>query len=147
MDAETAGGVISDDIVPAGRPWGKVVKHGEVLRIIDLHGQQAVDFLCYDAHETSDRYSAANTMKMQNNVYVGKGTVLYSEGGNPLFTVVEDTCGSHDTLAGCCSDANNFLRYGIRNTPNCYSNFPISSRFSASSVSAATRSSPMLISS
>src|SRR5215471_21072855 len=52
-----------------------------------------------------------------------KGTVLYSDLGNPVFTVIEDTCGSHDTIAGCCSEANNFLRYGVRNTPNCYANF------------------------
>src|SRR5580700_10720691 len=115
--------IISDEIVPAGRPWGKVIRGGEALRIIDLQGQQAVDFLCYDAHAPADRYSATNTMKIQGNIYIGKGTVLYSESGAKLFTVIEDTCGSHDTLAGCCSDANNFLRYGVRNTANCYSNF------------------------
>ena len=72
---------------------------------------------------TRDRYSATNTIKMQGNVLIGKGTVLYSDLGNPLFNVIEDTCGSHDTIAGCCSEANNFLRYGVRNTPNCYANF------------------------
>jgi uncharacterized protein len=115
--------IVSDDIVPAGRPWGKVVKQGEVLRIVDLHGQQAVDFLCYDAADPTDRYSAMNTVKVQGNVFVSRGTVLYSDRGNPLFTVIEDTCGSHDTIAGCCSEANNFLRYGVRDTPNCYANF------------------------
>jgi urea carboxylase-associated protein 1 len=106
----TAPGILSDDTVLAGRPWGKVIK-------------QAVDFLCYDNNARADRYSATNTMKMQNNVYLGKGTVLYSESGAKLFTIIEDTCGSHDTLAGCCSEANNFLRYSVRNTPSCYANF------------------------
>ncbi len=115
--------VLCDDIVPAGRPWGRIVKRGEVLRIVDLHGQQAVDFLCYDAAAPSDRYNAMNTMKLQGNVYVGKGTVLYSDRCNALFTVIEDTCGSHDTIAGCCSEAANFLRYGVRNTPSCRANF------------------------
>jgi urea carboxylase-associated protein 1 len=114
---------ISDDIVPAGRPWGQVVRQGHVLRIVDLHGQQAVDFLCYDAADPTDRYSAMNTVKVQGNVFVGKGTVLYSDRGNPLLTVIADTCGSHDTIAGCCSEANNFLRYGVRDTPSCYANF------------------------
>jgi uncharacterized protein len=114
---------VSDEIVPAGGTWGRIIRLGEVLRIIDLHGQQAVDFLCYDAADPRDRYSATNTIKMQGNVLIGKGTVLYSDLGNPVFTVIEDTCGSHDTIAGCCSEANNFLRYGVRNTPNCYANF------------------------
>jgi hypothetical protein len=123
MGAPFQADVVTDEIVPAGRPWGKIVRRGEVLRIVDLHGQQAVDFLCYDAADPTDRYSAMNTVKMQGNVFVHKGTVLYSDRGNPLLTVVEDTCGSHDTIAGCCSEANNFLRYGVRNTPNCYANF------------------------
>src|SRR6266436_6250571 len=34
-----------------------------------------------------------------------------------------DTCGRHDTIYGCCSEANNLLRYGVRDTPSCYANF------------------------
>jgi len=123
MSASVEPEVLSDDVVPAGRPWGKTIRRGEVLRIVDLHGKQAVDFLCYDAADPSDRYSAVNTVKVQGNVFVQKGTVLYSDRGNALFTVIEDTCGSHDTIAGCCSEVNNFLRYGVRNTPSCYANF------------------------
>ena len=43
--------------------------------------------------------------------------------GKALLTVVEDTCGRHDTIYGCCSEPNNFLRYGVRGTPSCYANF------------------------
>jgi uncharacterized protein len=123
MNSPAQPNFVSDEIVPAGGTWGRIIRLGEVLRIVDLYGQQAVDFLCYDAADPSDRYSATNTIKMQGNVLIGKGTVLYSDLGNPVFTVIEDTCGSHDTIAGCCSEANNFLRYGVRNTPNCYANF------------------------
>ena len=117
------GQIISDEVVPPGRPWGRVISKGEILRIIDLEGQQAVDFLCYDAADPTDRYSSMNTIKVQGNIFVQKGTILYSDLGNALFTVIADTCGRHDTLAGCCSEANNFLRYGVRNTPNCFANF------------------------
>jgi hypothetical protein len=56
-------------------------------------------------------------------LFVDKGTVLYSDLGNALFTVIEDTCGHHDTIYGCCSEPNNFLRYGIRGTHSCFANF------------------------
>lgn len=115
--------IIVDEVVPAKRPWGHVVRQGEILRLVDLEGQQAVDFLCFDAQDPRDRYSATNTIKMQGNIYLGLGTVLYSDCGHPLFTLVSDTCGRHDTIYGCCSEANNFLRYGVRGTPNCYANF------------------------
>jgi urea carboxylase-associated protein 1 len=123
IDHGSLPGIVSDEIVPAKRPWGKVVKKGELLRLVDLEGQQAVDFLCYDAHDPGDRYSSMNTIKVQGSLYVGKGTVLYSDAGAALFTVIEDTLGAHDTVYGCCSEANNFLRYGVRGTPSCYANF------------------------
>jgi urea carboxylase-associated protein 1 len=121
--ADETGDIVLDEIVPAGRPWGHLVGRGEVLRLIDLEGQQAVDFLCFDAANPADRYSATNTIKVQGNIYVGEGTVLYADSGAALFTVIADTIGHHDTIYGCCSEANNFLRYGVRGTPSCYANF------------------------
>lgn len=118
-----AAATLNDVVVPPGRPWGHVVRQGEILRLTDLEGQQAVDFLCFDAADPSDRYNATNTIKVQGNIYVGAGTVLYSDRGAALFTVTADTCGGHDTIYGCCSEANNFLRYGVRGTASCYANF------------------------
>ena len=120
---EIGGNVLIDEIVPAGRPWGHVLRRGEILRLVDLEGQQAVDFLCFDAADPGDRYSATNTIKVQGNIYIGSGTVLYSDRGAALMTIVADNCGRHDTIYGCCSEANNSLRYGVRDTPNCYANF------------------------
>ncbi|MEM7669749.1 MAG: urea carboxylase-associated family protein, partial [Pseudomonadota bacterium] len=101
------------EIVDAGQPWSGVVPAGGTLTITDLEGRQAVDFLCYDAASPADRYSATNTVKVQGNVYVGLGTVLYADSGAALLTVIEDTIGRHDTVYGCCSNPNNMLRYGI----------------------------------
>ena len=122
-DAAATDAIVMEVIVPPRRPWGHVVRQGEILRLVDLEGQQAVDFLCFDAADLSDRYNATNTIKVQGNIYVGAGTVLYSDRGAALFTVATDTCGHHDTIYGCCSEANNFLRYGVRGTPSCYANF------------------------
>ena len=115
--------VVLDETVPAGKPWGHAVGQGEILRLVDLEGQQAVDFLCFDAADPTDRYSTTNTIKVQGNIYIGNGPVLYSDRGAALFTIIADTCGRHDTIYGCCSGANNFLRYGVRDTPSCYANF------------------------
>jgi urea carboxylase-associated protein 1 len=124
VDATTGLEAITYDfVVPARQPWSRVIKRGEVLRLIDLEGQQAVDFLCYNAEDPGDRYNSMNTVKVQGNSYVGKGTVLYSDTGMPLFTVIEDSLGRHDTVYGCCSNPNNYLRYRVRTTESCYSNF------------------------
>lgn len=118
-----SGTILFDEVVSPGRPWGHRIERGDMLRLVDLEGQQAVDFLCFDAKDPTDRYNAMNTVKVQGKLFVDKGTVLYSDLGNPLFTVVEDTCGAHDTIYGCCSEANNFLRYGVRSTHSCFANF------------------------
>lgn len=115
--------IVSEEIVPARQPWSGRIAAGQVLTITDLEGEQAVDFLCFDANDPADRYSAANTLKVQENAYVGLNSVLYSDSGKPLMTVVEDTIGRHDSIYGCCSNPNNFLRYGVETTEPCYSNF------------------------
>ena len=112
-----------ENIVDAKSSWSGIVTKGQRLKIIDLEGQQAVDFLCYNNIDRSDRYSATNTVKVQGNVYVGLGSILYSDSGTPLLEVVEDTIGRHDTVYGCCSNPNNMLRYGVETTESCYTNF------------------------
>lgn len=114
---------LTGHIVKAKQPWSGQIKKGQLLVIKDIQGQQAVDFLCYDASNTADRYSATNTIKVQGNIYVGKGTVLYSDSGKALMTVIEDTIGRHDTVYGCCSIPNNVLRYDVDSDESCYDNF------------------------
>jgi len=112
-----------DTVVPACEPWSAQMRNGDVLRLIDLEGQQAVDFLCYNAANPAERYNAANTIKLNKNIYLGKGCVLWSVRARKMMTMVEDTCGSHDTLAGCCSIKIDQVRYGVTNTRGCQSNF------------------------
>jgi hypothetical protein len=96
---------------------------GSRLRIIDLGGQQAVDFMCFDQANTQIRYNNANTLKLNESIYISKGFKLYSDLGESLMTLVEDTVGQHDTLGGACSRQVNFVRYGIADTCNCRDNF------------------------
>ena len=117
------GRVMDDQVVQPGNYWARVVSRGAMLRIIDLEGKQAVDFLCYNAHDTSERYNACDSMKFAGNIYLTKGNALYSDMGRPLFTIVESTCGRHDTIGGCCSAESNFFRYGIKDTVNCRDTF------------------------
>ena len=114
---------VTGHIVDAKLPWSTQIKKGQLLEIKDTHGQQAVDFLCYDADNTVNRYSATNTVKVQGNIYVGKDTVLYADSGKALMTVIEDTVGRHDTVYGCCSNPNNMLRYKTKTNESCYDNF------------------------
>ena len=117
------GKIIEDRIIPADGHWGRVIRQGQILRIIDLEGQQAVDFLCYSAADPSERYNAADTMKYAGTIFLTAGHGIYSDMGRRLFTIVEDTCGRHDTIGGCCSAESNEVRYGVTGAPSCRQNF------------------------
>src|SRR6202171_6491739 len=93
----------STKVIPAGEPWIHAVKKGQYFRIVDLHGNQAVDTLFYNEHDYSDRYSAQDTIQQQRNIYLTSGTKLISTNGTVLLTIVADTCGRHDTLGGACA--------------------------------------------
>jgi uncharacterized protein len=104
--------LLLDEIVPARAPWDHLVREGETLRILDLHGNQAVDFLLYAAHDDSERYSAQNTIAAQQNIFLRTGTMLMSNQGRPMAQIVATTVAYHDTIGGACSCESNTLRYG-----------------------------------
>jgi urea carboxylase-associated protein 1 len=120
---DVPGRVVDDRVISAGGEWSGIVPAGQVLRIVDLEGRQAVDFLCYAAADPSERYNAADTMKFAKTIFLTTGHGLYSGLGRRLFTIVADTCGRHDTIGGCCSEESNKVRYDVENTPNCRDNF------------------------
>ena len=121
--AQVPGRVIEDVTVQPAEHWARVVPQGSRVRFIDLEGKQAIDFLAYNAHDPSERYNAADTMKYAGTIFLTKGHGIYTDMGRKLFTIVEDTCGRHDTIGGCCSAESNQLRYTDANTPNCRDTF------------------------
>jgi urea carboxylase-associated protein 1 len=99
--------------VEAGDSFVHIIRKGQFVRIVDLEGNQAVDTLFYNAENYADRYSAQDTIRRQNNIYLTTGTELISTERNVLLTIVADTCGRHDTLGGACSAESNMVRYSI----------------------------------
>lgn len=116
---------IFDTVVAARAPFSRLVKAGEILRIVDLEGCQAVDTLFYSAADYSERYSAQDTLLTQGAAYVSTGTRLVSNRGRVMLTVVADTAGRHDTSAGACSCEANTVRFGhhVRYMHACRENF------------------------
>lgn len=109
-----------------GEPWMHEIKAGQVIRIVDLEGNQAVDTLFFNARNPEERYDVTETMVAQGNIYLGVGTRIMSNEGRSMLTMVADTCGRHDTVGGgCCSQEGNSVRYGLdkRFMHSCRDNF------------------------
>ena len=86
---------IVDVTIPARAPWAHAVHAGELLRIVDLGGNQAVDFLMYDLANTTHRYSAADTVTAQGNIFLVAGSVLRSNESVPMMTLEATSCAYH----------------------------------------------------
>jgi len=119
------GPVIHDEIVAARAPWRHRLNAGETLRVVDLEGNQAVDFLLYAAADDAERYSAQDTIAAQGNIFLRSGSVLLSNEGRPMMTIVGTSVEYHDTIGGACSCESNSLRYGhhTRAQHSCVDNF------------------------
>lgn len=130
--ASPTGVVVHDEVVEARAGWARVVCKGETLRIVDLGGNQAVDCLFYNAHDTVERYSAADTIVAQRNIFLVDGSKLRSNEGSVMLTVTGTGCHHHDTIGGACSRESNTLRYGHHTSAqhSCVDNFlDVGSRF------------------
>lgn len=123
--AGLAGQVIHDEIVAARAPWMHRVHAGETLRIVDLEGNQAVDFLLYATDDDAERYSAQDTVAAQANIFLRTGSVLLSNEGRPMMTIMGTSVEYHDTIGGACSCESNSLRYGhhTKAQHSCVDNF------------------------
>lgn len=126
MDIESAQsrkGIVDAVTVTPGGYWSRILLEGQALQIIDIEGCQAVDLICYNAKDYTDRYSSSNTIKLNESIFVTKGSKLYSDDANVLMTVTDDTYGRHDTICGSCNGGTNRVRYGVTEGPSCRNNF------------------------
>ncbi|WP_293876098.1 MULTISPECIES: urea amidolyase associated protein UAAP2 [unclassified Sphingomonas] len=122
---DLTGPILHDAIVPARAPWLHRLTAGQTLRIVDLEGNQAVDFLLYATDDDAERYSAQDTIAAQQNIFLRTGSVLRSNEGRAMMTIVATSVDYHDTIGGACSCESNTLRYGMHTKAQhaCVDNF------------------------
>jgi urea carboxylase-associated protein 1 len=114
--------VVREQEVPPGGYFAAELARGQVLRIIDVRGQQVADLVCFNTANLQEKLSTHNTISLNRQVFPRIGYGLYSDEASRLMTIIADTCGVHDMLAGACSRFTNERRYGIPDTANCRDN-------------------------
>ena len=121
--SEVEGKVVKEWVLPPGEGLGFTVKKGQVIRVIDLEGQQVVDFVCFNSHDKGEKLWVGGTIINNGNVFIKKGHSLSSNYVNEMFTIIEDTCGVHDLLIGACSPEVYEKKYGVKGHNSCVDNF------------------------
>ena len=112
--------------IPAEAPFSTVIKAGQIVRIEDSYGQQAIDTLFYNASDFSERYSNQDTMRQQGAAYISTGTKVVSNEGRVMLTASRAALGylSATFLTGlskaCCVAA--LLKTGLITPINPFCN-------------------------
>jgi urea carboxylase-associated protein 2 len=91
---------VYEEVIPPGSYWTRVLDRRQRLRITDVNGAQGCSLLAYNVDLLSERYNAPDTVKVQNQIFLTTGRVLLSDLGRVLLSIVDDTNGHHETLAG-----------------------------------------------
>jgi urea carboxylase-associated protein 2 len=105
---------VLDATLPAGGSFSRVCRRGTALTLVDLLGGASVAALFYRAEDPLERYCMPDTLKAQHVSRVTSGVALYSDMGRVLASIVEDTCGWHDTITGHMTPELLAARWGAR---------------------------------
>lgn len=103
--------VWAETIAPGGYA-AKRLDRGARLRLTDLRGDACASMLVFNAESPIERLNVADTLKVQWNAYLGEGRLLLSDMGRVLFSILEDTAGTHDAFCGASNAAANARKYG-----------------------------------
>src|SRR5258707_151889 len=115
--------IIVEETVPGGWYWSASLRRGQTLRIVNDAATGGVSALFWNQDDTSERYNAGDTVKIQWSAAIGKGRVLLSDMGRVLMSLTEDSSGAHDALLGGSTAASNLRKYGHEATRNSRDNF------------------------
>ena len=119
---------ILEKVIPAREYTSLILHRGEILRVIDLEGKQVADLVAMNATDTSEKLSCVYSNLLNGTWKLTKGHILYSNRARPMISIKEDKVGLHYSGGGFCSEEINFLRFKVRNTPNCAENLTLAFR-------------------
>lgn len=106
--------IMYEDEIPGGAHWSMHIRKGTTLRLIDKEGGANVGMLFYNPLDKLERYNAPDTLKCQHTFKLTKGHCLYSDMGRIFCSIIEDTVGWHDSVAGNLTDANLEKKWGVK---------------------------------
>ncbi len=101
-----------DETIAPGGYAAKQLNRGARLRLVDLEGDACVSMLLFNAERPVERLNVADTLKVQWNAYLGARSLILSDMGKVMMSVLEDAAGTHDAFCGASNAASNAAKYG-----------------------------------
>lgn len=89
--------------IPARRGKAAYVASGQVIRVINTHGEQVVDTWAFNRNDVNEFMSMEHTRSWLRRMIPLVGDSLVTNRRRPILTVLQDTSGGiHDTLLAAC---------------------------------------------
>lgn len=99
------------------------MKQGDILRVVDPHGEQVADLFAFAAGNPDCSLSSGRTIDYGSKIYFTTGDVLWSNDSRPMFTILHDDVRRHDFLLTPCSQEMFEILYRHRgHHPSCFEN-------------------------
>ncbi|WP_019556636.1 urea amidolyase associated protein UAAP1 [Thiomicrorhabdus arctica] len=98
--------------LPGGAHWSGVIRRGTVLRLTDLEGGCNVAMLLNNLEVKNERYNMPDTLKAQKTAFLTKPNMCFTDMGRVVCSIIEDSCGWHDTLGGLSNASMLQKKYG-----------------------------------
>lgn len=99
------------------------VMKNQTIAIIDLEGNQVVDFFAESAQNPNEFLSTGVTIDCNESLRMKVGSLIYTNLYQPMFQLLLDDVGEHNLLHPCCRpEMYNFFYSNGDGHPNCLDN-------------------------
>lgn len=92
--------IVQRDSIPPGWYAALRLRRGAALRITNISGTPGAALFLWNADDTSERFNAGDTVKLQWTTNLATGRVLFSDMGRVLASITADTGAGHDSIIG-----------------------------------------------
>ena len=114
---------MTNEVVIKGGYGGRIeVRRDQILEIINDGGQQVCDIFAFNSENFDETLSPAHTRSALRRVILRVGDLLISRFREPLFEIIEATCGQHDITFPPCDPVVYEQRFGIHDHRSCRTN-------------------------
>ena len=104
--------ILQMNIIPPRSGVAFTMRKGQLLKVVDIEGEQVSDFICFNLNDKAEYLSSGRTIDYAETIFLTRGHPFYSNRSNIMFDMVEDTVGRHDFLLTPCSADTFRIIYG-----------------------------------
>lgn len=105
--------VLFEEAIPGGAMWSMVIPRHRLIRLTALGANANVSALAFNARQPLDRLNIPDTLKALHTAKLTRGHILMTDMGHALASIVDDTLGWHDPLAGHITRRQVEEKYGV----------------------------------